>query len=136
MNSSRKKSKKSDNKDLDEAVFTWFKNACSNNIPVNRIIIKQKALSLAKSLELTDFRALVGWLDKWKQRHSVTFKAVSGEENAVTPEMTASWSRTYLPTFLSKCRLKDIYNADKFGLFTQALPDKSLHFKGKRCSGG
>ena len=30
------------------AVFTWFKNAHANNIPVNRIIIKEKALSLAK----------------------------------------------------------------------------------------
>ena len=55
--------KKSDNKDLDEAVFTWFKNASSENIPVNGIIIKEEALSLAKSLELTDFRASDGWLD-------------------------------------------------------------------------
>ena len=136
MNSSRKKLKKSDNKHLDEAVFTWFKNVRSNNIPVNRIIIKEKTLSLAKSFELIDFRGLVGWLDKWKQRHNVTFKAVSGEENAVAPEVTAIWSRTYLPTVLSKYRLKDIYNADKFGLFSQALPNKSLHFKGERCSGG
>ena len=64
VNSSRKKLKKSDNKDLDEAVFTWFKNVRSNNIPVNGIIIKEKALSLAKSLELTDIRASDGWLDK------------------------------------------------------------------------
>ena len=82
MNSSRKKLKKSDNKDLDEAVFTWFKNVRSNNIPVNGIIIKEKGLRLAKSLELKDFRASDGWLDKWKQRHNVTFKAVSGEGNA------------------------------------------------------
>ena len=121
VNSSRKKLKKSDNKDLDEAVFTWFKNVRSNNITVNGIIIKEKALSLAKSLELTDFRASDGWLDKSKQRHNVTFKAVSGEGNTVTPEMTASWSETYLPTILSKCQLKDIYNADEFGLFTFAL---------------
>ena len=60
MNSSRKKLKKSDNKDLDEAVFTWSKNARSNNIPVNEIIIREKVLSLAKSLELTDFRPLMG----------------------------------------------------------------------------
>ena len=58
VNSSRKKQKKSDNKDLDEAVFTWFKNARSDNIPVNGIIIKEKALSPAKSLELTDFSSL------------------------------------------------------------------------------
>ena len=55
VNSWQKKLKKSDNKELDEAVFTWFKNARSNNIPVNRIIIKEKSLSLVKSLELTDF---------------------------------------------------------------------------------
>ena len=50
--------------------------------------------------------------------------------------MTASWSETYLPTILSKYELKDFYNSDKFGLFYQALPDKSLHYKGKRCSVG
>ena len=55
VNSSRKKLKESDNEDLDEAVFTWFKNAPSNNIPVNEIIIKEKALSLSKSYDLTDF---------------------------------------------------------------------------------
>ena len=61
---------------------------------------------------------------------------MSGEGNAVTPEMTANWSQTYLPTILSKHELKDIYNADEFGLFYQALPDKSLHCKGERCNGG
>ena len=71
VNSSRKKLKKSDNKDLDEAVFTLFKNPLSNNILVNGIIIKEKALSLAKSLEVTDFRASNGWLNKWKQRYIV-----------------------------------------------------------------
>ena len=41
-------------------------------------------MSLANYLELTDFRASDGWLDKWKQRNNATFKGVSGEENAVT----------------------------------------------------
>ena len=75
-------------------------------------------------------------LAKWKQRHYVTFKALSGEQNTVTPGMTANWSKTYLPTILSKYVLKDIYNGNEFGLFYQALPDKSSHYKGERCSGG
>ena len=136
VNSSRKKMKKSTNSDLDEAVFLWFKNARSNNIPVSGNIIKEKAISLSKSLDLADFKASEGWLDKWKQRHNVTFKTVSGEENSVTPEMTASWSETYLPTILSRYELKDIYNEDEFGLFYQALPDKSFYFIGNRCSSG
>ena len=54
INPSRKKFKKSDNKDPDEVVFTWFKNMRSNNIPVNGNVFKEKALSLAKSLKLID----------------------------------------------------------------------------------
>ena len=50
--------------------------------------------------------------------------------------MPASWSETYLPTILSKCESKDIYNAHEFRLFYQALPDKSLHYKGDRYTGG
>ena len=44
VNSSQKKLKKIDYKDLDEAVFTWFKNARSSNIPVTEIIIKETLL--------------------------------------------------------------------------------------------
>ena len=50
--------------------------------------------------------------------------------------MTASWEETNLPTILARYQLKDIFNADEFGLFYEALPLKSLHFRGKRCSGG
>ena len=53
-----------------------------------------------------------------------------------TPEMTASCNETYLPKILTKYQLKDIYNADEFGLFYQALSDKSLHEKCERWSGG
>lgn len=69
-------------------------------------------------------------------RHGITFKEVSGESAKVTKEMTAPWEETTLPTILARYQLKDIFNADEFGLFYQALPSKSLHFRGKRCSGG
>ena len=69
VNSSWKKFNKNDNKDLDEAVFTFFKNALSDSIPVNGVIIKEKALSLAKSFELTDFCASDGWLEAKTQYH-------------------------------------------------------------------
>ena len=58
---------------------------------------------------------------------------MSGEENAVTP---VSWSETNLTTILSKYKLRDIYNADEFGLFYQVLPNKFLNHKVERCSGG
>ena len=50
--------------------------------------------------------------------------------------MVAPWNETTLPTLLSKYDLKDIFNADEFGLFYQCLPYKTYPFKGKKCSGG
>ena len=50
--------------------------------------------------------------------------------------MTAPWAETTLPTMLSKYELNQIYNADEFGLFYRAQPEKSLHLKDERCVGG
>ena len=50
--------------------------------------------------------------------------------------MTTSWNETTLPTLLSNYELKDVFNADEFGLFYQCLPNKTYHFKGENCSGG
>ena len=50
--------------------------------------------------------------------------------------MVARWNETTLPTLLSKYNLKNIFNADEFGLFYQYLPNKIYHFKGQKCSGG
>ena len=69
-------------------------------------------------------------------RHGITFKEVSGESEKITKEMTAPWDETTLPTILARYQLKDIFNAGEFGLLYEALPSKSLHFRGKRCSGG
>ena len=93
-------------------------------------------MDFAKELNITDFEASDGWLDWWKNRHNVVFRAISGEERSCTEEMTASWAQTHLPTILSRYDLRDIYNADEFGLFYQQLPTKSFHLKGERCAGG
>ncbi len=61
---------------------------------------------------------------------------MSGEAKSVTPEMIAPWEETTLPTLLSQYDLKDIYNADEFGLFYQCLPSGSLHYKSEKCIGG
>ena len=55
--------KKSNNKDLDEAVFTWFKKVCSNKIPVIGNAIKENTPRLAEIFELTDFQVSDGLID-------------------------------------------------------------------------
>ena len=121
---------------IDKAVYKWFMNARERNVPIGGYIIREKALDFAKELKITDFEAADGWLDRWKNKHNVVFRAISGEEKSCTEEMTASWAQAYLPTILSRYDLRDIYNADEFGLFYQQLPTKSFHLKGERCAGG
>ena len=57
-------------------------------------------------------------------RHGITFKEVSGESENVAKEMTAPWEEASLQTILARNQLKDIFNADEFGLFYEALPSK------------
>ena len=65
----------------------------------------------------------------------VFFKIFLGEGKDVTNEMTAPWRETTLPTILTHYDPCNIFNADEFGLFYQALPQKTLHLKGEKCSG-
>ena len=64
----------------------------------------------------------------------MSFKVIGGEGKSVTKQMVAPWNETTLPTLLSKCDLKNIFNADEFGLLCQCLPKKT-YFKGQKCSG-
>ena len=45
-------------------------------------------------------------------------------------------SNGWFERWKSRCDLKDIYNADEFGLFYQALPTKTMELKGEKCTGG
>ena len=48
--------------------------------------------------------------------------------------MTGPWKKN-LTTILSSYKLEDIFNADEFGFFFQALPNKTLELKRGKCSG-
>ena len=111
-------------------------------MPLSGATIHEKASQYAKELSIENFKASDGWLRRWKERNNVTFKTISGESNSVTPEMVNAWSETLLPTLLCNYDLKDIYNADEFGLFYQCVSKqniptqvrKVLRWKVEHCS--
>ena len=75
-------------------------------------------------------------MDKTLERNRVTFKTVSGKSNSVSLEMVNPRNKTSLSTILSNYDLKDIYNADEFGLYHLFFPDKTYHLKIEKCFGG
>ena len=121
---------------LDQAMFKWLLVVRSRYVAVSTLVSKTKAIDFAEKMKAENFKASHGWLDRWKKWFNVPFKTVSGESNACTDEMVTPWEQTTLPTILSKCDLNQIYNADEFGLFYRAEPNKSLHLKNENYVGG
>ena len=58
----------------------------------------QRAGELAKKMGVPkgEFKCSTGWLDRFKERHGISFKRVCGEENAVDTGSTQmeEWHRT------------------------------------------
>ena len=64
------------------------------------------------------------------------FKKVCGEERNVSPHNAENWLSITLPELLGRFLPEDVYNLDETGLFYKLKPDKTLDFKGHKCSGG
>ena len=135
-NVKRRRVRYSPNENLDKAVYKWLLAVRSKNAVVNTLILKEKSSIFAKAFGITDFVPSDGWITRWKRRFNISFKKISGEGASCTPEMVSPWKETSLPTLLSNYDLKDIYNANEFGLFYQMYPEKSLHLKNEPCIGG
>ena len=54
--------------DLNEAVWGWFCEARSRNIPICDVMIQEKAVLLSMNYGYDDFTGSNGWLDRWKAR--------------------------------------------------------------------
>lgn len=98
-------------------------------------LIRSKAKEIAESLGNNTFNASSGWLNKFKIRHNITFKAICGEAASVNPEDVAAFM-VKLPSLIKGYLPKDIYNADETGLYFRALPNKTMTLKNQKCVGG
>ena len=117
-------------------MFKWLLIVRSRDLAVSALVFKTKPIEFAQKMNVENFKASDGWLDRWKERFNVSFKTVSGESNVCTDKMVTPWEQTSLPTILPKYDLNQIYNAHEIGLFYRVKPNRSLHLKNKNCIGG
>lgn len=107
----------------------------SEGVPINGPVLKTKAEEFADSLGIDGWTCSNGWLDRWKRRHNIVFKTMSGERASVDETKTDAWVEEVLLPTLNNYEEKDIYNMDETGLFWKLVPDKSFAFKNDRCKG-
>ena len=53
--------------DMEEALFSWFKQARCMNVPISGPIMKIKAKELALKMGHSEFQCSTGWLERFKQ---------------------------------------------------------------------
>lgn len=142
----RARLRKANNVDLEESLLFWTKQVRSENVAMtgpplkvcfvfichlSLIMFKEKAIEVAAELNIEDFKASEGWLENFKARHSIKFRAEQGEAAAVDIEVVKEWQQTILRESLSKYSPDDVFNADETGLFYRLMPNKTMAFKGK-----
>ena len=66
--------------DVDKALLKWFCEARNNNIALSGPILLEKAQQLSVKLNGPEFKVTASWIDRWKLRHNVNKKIISGEE--------------------------------------------------------
>ena len=70
----------------------WFQRALAQGIPISGPMLQGKALQYAAKLGLNeDFKASNGWLNRFRQRHGMTFASVDGESRSVPQETVDKW---------------------------------------------
>ena len=91
------------------------------------MILQQKGLELVKRLNIdkNQLKYTNGWVYRFKQRNDLQRIHFSREANSASLEILPE-KRLHLCALLAKYKEKDIYNADKMGLFFQMKPNQTL----------
>ncbi|XP_007670010.1 tigger transposable element-derived protein 4 [Ornithorhynchus anatinus] len=122
--------------DLEEALMKWYRIAQCLNVPVNGPMLRLKANDFAQKLGHSDFKCSNGWLDRFKSRYGLVFRAQPVEAAATSADASTVWHQNVLPYYLNEYRPKNVFNVKEMGLLYRMLPTNTFEFKGETCSIG
>lgn len=132
---SRKRVRSCEFADINEALYEWYKLACSKNIYPCGPQLCEKAKQIAEHLGKPAFKGSNGWLDRWKKRYNIKYVKINGESGDVSGCTVESWKER-LPELLQGFSSENILNLDETGCFWRALPEHGFGRKQSQCSGG
>lgn len=117
--------------ELNDKLWDWIQTIESFGAVYSEKILKEKALQIAKEMNIDEFRATNGWLYSFKSAHNINCKILSGEASNYTKqnftefyELTNKKMSEYAP--------ENIYNCDETALFFKQVPSRSLMAKARK----
>jgi hypothetical protein len=106
LSGQRKSLKQSPFEELETLLAAWFKQARGSNAVISGTLLRERALLIATRLGIEDFKASNGWINCFKQRHSVVYKTVSGECKSVDSSTVDEWRKKQFSKFLRVTNLR------------------------------
>ena len=103
---------------------------------VNDKMLKEKALEIATVTNLTNFKAINGYLDMFKGRNQVIFTKMHGEANSVDQDVINYWHLTTLKNHIHLVGPVNIYNGDELGPFWRMQSCSTYSLKDSLCKFG
>ncbi|KFO70389.1 Tigger transposable element-derived protein 4, partial [Cuculus canorus] len=132
----RKRLRTASHSDLEEALVRWYRVAQRLAVPVSGAMLRLKANDFAQKLGHSEFRCSNGWLDRFKSRNGLVFRAQPAETAAAALGAPALCYRDVLPHCLNDYQPKNVFYLQETGLLYQMLPRNTFAFKGETCSVG
>ncbi|KAL1427740.1 hypothetical protein MTO96_017133 [Rhipicephalus appendiculatus] len=78
-----KKAKTAQNVKVEEALLIWFGEVTAAGVHVDGQLLREKTSDIALSLGVDSFQASGGWTHRFKARHGLAYRTVSGEDKKV-----------------------------------------------------
>ncbi|NXQ37556.1 TIGD4 protein, partial [Alaudala cheleensis] len=121
--------------DVEDALIKWYRIAQRFHVPVNGPLLRLKAIDFAQKLGHGDFKCSNGWLDRFKARYDLDFRAQPVEAAATpTAGIPTLWYQNVFLSYLKDYQPKNVFFMQETGLFYQMLPHNTFAFKGETCS--
>ena len=116
--------------EIDTALLEWFR-CLKSTVPNEWSFSSRKSICIVEKLKVRNLLGCLkpvfldlNWIDRWKKRHNITSRQISGESQSADHAGADIWISTQLKLIREEFEDKDIFNADETGLFWKMTPDK------------
>jgi len=107
---------KTENKEVNNIMLEFFIKCRAQNIPVTGPMLQAKAAEIASSLQIEKFSTSNGWLEAFRRRNNINFRALCGESANVDEEAADDWKR-HLAAVVEGYAMEDQFSSDETAVF-------------------
>lgn len=118
---------------MDNAVYTWFLQVRTQNIPVSGELLLVKATQFAKMIDVcVSFKATADWLQNFRAR---CCKDCYREGSGDAPGRCYKLKKKEVKKVHEAYKPSNLFNGDETALFCELVPQGTLVVKGDQCKG-